>query len=82
MLTHKGIYEQIAGHYFSSDLPQDFFSMPEDERIGWVEDNMWEPLQDWNPEFTLETINTQYQSWVSHLSYNQVEITGSPICGM
>ena len=41
------VYQWASGHYLDNDVPDSFFKLTIDEQLKHLEDNAWQPFEDY-----------------------------------
>ena len=44
------VYQWASGHYLANDVPNSFFKMSDKEQLEYLQDNAWQPFEDYQPE--------------------------------
>ena len=44
------VYQRASGHYFADDDTKIFFKMSDKDQLEYLQDNAWQPFEDYQPE--------------------------------
>ena len=57
---NDNLYEQClqlcSGHYLCSNYPDNWNDLTEDAQLEFVEDNLWQPMENEDPEYVMQCI--------------------------
>ena len=76
-ITQDDLFAHVAGQFLSAPLPDDWKSMSQTSFLCFIEENKWEPVEDWDTDFLLDQMYTDAHSLRLFLEGKGMEILAS-----
>tara|TARA_Y100000289_G_C3866268_1_gene121124 strand:+ start:363 stop:584 length:222 start_codon:yes stop_codon:yes gene_type:complete len=51
------VWDRMSGHYLCDTIPENWYSLSEEEQDEWMVDNAWEPFEYWSASRLFEQID-------------------------
>ena len=44
------VYQWASSHYLAEEVPSSFFNLSDQEQLTYLQDNAWQPFEDYQPQ--------------------------------
>jgi len=70
-MTKTQAYIRASKFYLSEELPSDFFELDEQEVTDFIQDNAWQPFEQWEPRGIWDLIEDIASEFLEVSNLNQ-----------
>ena len=50
LTNEQKVYQWASSHYLAEEVPSSFFNLSDQEQLTYLQDNAWQPFEDYQPQ--------------------------------
>lgn len=76
-LTEFEIFQALSGNFLCKNIPDNWSELDEEEQDNFIQENIWQPLENWNSSEIIELIEDTSYALIKLLREKGIEISDS-----